>query len=80
MAWCPAGEMTGDFVTKPLQGALFCRFRDHTVGVAPMQDPRPGKVAEPKVIKTMKSNKKNNVKKKKNRGEATDKLVVHKKQ
>ena len=80
MAWCFAGNMTGDFVTKPLQGALFCKFRDHIVGVVPMQDPGPGKVVEPKVIKKTKSNKKNDVKKKKSRGKATDKLVVHKKQ
>ena len=55
--------MTGDFMTKPLQGALFCKFRDHVVGVAPMQDPGPGKVAEPKVIKKKKLIKKNDVKK-----------------
>ena len=67
MAWCPVGDMTGDFATKPLQGAPFRRFRDHIMGVAPMQDPGPGKVKEPKVVKTMKSNKKNNVKKKKPR-------------
>ena len=80
VAWCPAGDMTGDFMTKPLQGALFRRFRDHIMGVAPMQDPGPGKVAEPKVVKTMKSNEKNDVKKKKSRGKSTDELVVHKKQ
>ena len=80
VAWCPAGDMTGDFVTKPLQGAPFRRFRDHIVGVVPMQDPGPGKVKEPKVVKTMKSNEKNNVKKKKSQGKATDKLVIHGKQ
>ena len=78
--WCPTGDMTGNHMTKPLQGALFCKFRDHIMGVVPMQDPGPGKVAEPKVVKKTKSNKKNDVKKKKSRGEATDKLVVHKKQ
>ena len=67
-------------MTKPLQGAPFRRFRDHIMGVVPMQDPGPGKVQEPKVIKTMKSNKKNDVKKKKSQGKATDELVVHKKQ
>ena len=80
VAWCPTGDMTGDFMTKPLQGALFCRFRDHIVGVVPMQDLGPGKVKEPKVTKKMKLSKKNNVKKKKSQGKATDKLVVHKKQ
>ena len=72
--------MTGDFMTKPLQGALFCEFRDHIVGVVPMQDPGPGKVKEPKVIKKMKLSAKNNVKKKKSQGKAAGKLVVHEKQ
>ena len=31
--WCPTGEMVGDFATKPLQGALFKRFRDLLMGV-----------------------------------------------
>ena len=39
VAWCFTGNMTGDFMTKPLQGALFCEFRDHIVGVVLMQDP-----------------------------------------
>ena len=80
VVWCPAGNMTRDFMTKPLQGAPFCKFRDHVVGVVPTQDPGPGKVVEPKVVKKTKSDKKNDVKKKKSRGKATDKLVVHKKQ
>jgi hypothetical protein len=25
--WCPTGEMTADFFTKPLQGHLFIKFR-----------------------------------------------------
>ena len=66
-------------MTKPLQGALFRKLRDHIVGVVPMQDPGPGKVKEPKVTKMMKSNKKNDAKKKKSRGKATDELVVHRK-
>ena len=80
VAWCFTGNMTGDFVTKPLQGALFRKLRDHIMGVVPMQDLEPGKVKEPKVVKTMKPNEKNNVKKKKSQGKATDKLVIHRKQ
>ena len=80
MVWCPTGNKTRDFMTKPLQGALFCKFRDHIVGVVPMLDPGPGKVKEPKVIKKMKLSAKNNVKKKKSQGKAADKLVVHGKQ
>jgi hypothetical protein len=35
--------MIGDFMTKPLQGALFWKFRDQIMGVVPAQDPGPGK-------------------------------------
>ena len=45
-----------------------------------MQDPGPGKVKEPEVVKKMKSNKKNDVKKKKSQGKATDELGIHRKQ
>lgn len=30
---CPAGEMFGDFFTKPLQGTLFKRFRDAVLNI-----------------------------------------------
>lgn len=26
LVWCPTGDMIGDFMTKPLQGALFRKF------------------------------------------------------
>ena len=45
--WCPTGDMTGDFLTKPNQGAFFKRFRDIIMGVVEQPDPGPGK---PKVI------------------------------
>jgi hypothetical protein len=35
--------MIGDFTTKPLQGALFHKFRDQIMGVTPARDPGPGK-------------------------------------
>jgi hypothetical protein len=35
--------MIRDFMTKPLQGALFQKFRDQILGVVPAQDPGPGK-------------------------------------
>ena len=41
--WCPTGDMIGDYATKPLQGALFRKFRDQIMGVVPAQDPGPGK-------------------------------------
>jgi hypothetical protein len=28
--WCPTGDMIEDYATKPLQGALFRKFRDQT--------------------------------------------------
>ncbi len=33
--WCPTGEMITDFLTKPLQGAMFCKFRDLLMGIVP---------------------------------------------
>jgi hypothetical protein len=33
VVWCPTGDMSGDFTTKPLQGALFRKFRDQIMGV-----------------------------------------------
>ena len=43
IAWCPTGDMIGDFMTKPLQGALFKKFCDQIMGVIPAQEPGPGK-------------------------------------
>jgi hypothetical protein len=43
VVWCPTGDMIGDSATKPLQGALFNRFRDYIMGVVPAVDPGPGK-------------------------------------
>ena len=33
--WCPTGKMIADFLTKPLQGAMFHKFRDLLRGVVP---------------------------------------------
>ena len=41
--WCPTGDMVANFMTKPLQGALFRKFRDQIMGVVPAQHPGPGK-------------------------------------
>jgi hypothetical protein len=43
LVWCLTGDMIRDFMTKPLQGALFRKFRDQIMGVVPAQDPGPGK-------------------------------------
>jgi hypothetical protein len=43
VVWCPTGDMIGDFANKPLQGALFRKFRDNIMGVTPARDPGPGK-------------------------------------
>jgi hypothetical protein len=39
LVWCLTGDMIGDFMTKPQQGALFRKFRDQIMGVVPAQDP-----------------------------------------
>ena len=31
--WCPTAEMIADFMTKPLQGATFRKFRDIIMGI-----------------------------------------------
>ena len=33
--WCPTKDMVADFLTKPLQGAMFKRFRDLIMCVLP---------------------------------------------
>jgi hypothetical protein len=43
VVWCPTGDMIGDYATKPLQGALFRKFRDQIMGVTPARDPEIGK-------------------------------------
>jgi hypothetical protein len=43
--------MIGDYATKPLQGALFRKFRDQIMGVTPAQDPGPAKT-DSGVVKT----------------------------
>jgi hypothetical protein len=43
VVWCPTGDMIGYFATKPLQGALFRKFRDQIMGATPARDPGPGK-------------------------------------
>jgi hypothetical protein len=32
--YCPTGEMVADFMSKPLQGKLFVKFRDFIMGVS----------------------------------------------
>jgi hypothetical protein len=45
VVWCPTGDLIRDYwyATKPLQGSLFRKFRDHIMGVVPAPDPGPGK-------------------------------------
>ena len=35
---CPTERMIADYYTKPLQGALFRKFRDILMGLAPFPD------------------------------------------
>ena len=32
--YCPTGEMVADYMSKPLQGKLFVKFRDLIMGVS----------------------------------------------
>ena len=43
MVGCPTGDMIGEFMTKPLQGALFRMFRYQIMSVILAQDAGPGK-------------------------------------
>ena len=36
--WCPTAEMVADFMTKPLQGSTFRRFRDLIMGALPKRE------------------------------------------
>jgi hypothetical protein len=36
--WCPTEDMVADFMTKPLQGSTFTRFRDLIMGAVSMKD------------------------------------------
>ncbi len=44
--WCPTAEMIADFMTKPLQGAVFLKFRDIIMGIKTI---KPGKDASTKI-------------------------------
>ena len=35
--YCPTKQMVADYFTKPLQGALFYKFRNQILGLAPME-------------------------------------------
>ena len=48
MVWCPTGDMIGEFMTKPLQGDLFCKLGYQIIGVIPDQDRGPGKYQQGK--------------------------------
>jgi len=36
VVWCPTDKMIADFLTKPLQGEVFQKFRDVLMGAVPM--------------------------------------------
>ena len=48
VVWCPTGDMTADFYTKPLKSAMFCNVRDKIMGVVSQPDPGPGKKTDQK--------------------------------
>jgi hypothetical protein len=46
LVWCLTRDMIGDFMTKPLKGTLFWKFRDQIMGVVPVQDPGPARKSQ----------------------------------
>ena len=36
--WCPTEDTIADFATKPLEGALFRKFRDQIMGITPIEN------------------------------------------
>ena len=44
--------MTGDYASKPLQGALFKDFRDQMMGATPVKVPGDGKTPKVKIGKS----------------------------
>ena len=36
--WCPTADMVADFMTKPLQGSTFKKFRDLIMGALPKKE------------------------------------------
>jgi hypothetical protein len=47
--YCPTKLMVADYFTKPLQGALFYKFRDQILDVVPMDDADHRSVLDDKV-------------------------------
>jgi hypothetical protein len=41
--WCPTGDMVADFMTKPLQGGNFYKFRDLIMGADPSKNRKHGR-------------------------------------
>ena len=44
VVWCPTENIIGDYMSKPLQGAMFSNLRDQIMGVILDEDPVPRKV------------------------------------
>ena len=49
--WYPTGDMIGDYMTKPLQGSLFRKFRDMIMGAVPASLPNKNASMEKKLTK-----------------------------
>jgi hypothetical protein len=43
--YCPTLEMLGDYFTKPLQGSLFCKFRNTILGINEIDIPKYNAIA-----------------------------------
>ena len=51
VVWCPTEYLIGNYMTKPLQGAMFRKLIDQIKGVIPAADPVPVKVKVEQSIK-----------------------------
>ena len=49
--WCSVGDMIGEYMTKPLQGAMFRKSRYKIMGVLTAADSGPGKVKVERISK-----------------------------
>ena len=50
IVYCPTGEMIADFMSKPLQGKLFEKFRDEILGIKPIEF-RPAEAGDRSVLR-----------------------------
>jgi hypothetical protein len=58
MEWCPTKEMVADFMTKPLQGSHFRRFRNLIMGMVSIKKAKNPSKSKTRLLKGNKTAKK----------------------